>query len=231
MNKKKILAAGLLLVSLTTQLKAQLVDMTDKFPRVEFGLRFMPTLSNFQMQTYEGGTVAGQATFGYGAGGVLGFNFTKHAGMQVEFLYNSLSQKFRDQDLDKQINVRYLSIPLLFSLNTGKQNRVNLNLVLGPQIGMNLGSEIVNTGSSGDIDTITFVLATKTTDFGFAYGGGIEFTLNELETIRLDLGFRGVYGLMNISDNSKPIADNSKYIIGMTKVRTQAIYIGFSFLF
>lgn len=36
--------------------------------KVEFGLRYMPTISSFEMKTSSGGTVKGQATLGYGVG-------------------------------------------------------------------------------------------------------------------------------------------------------------------
>ncbi len=227
---KTLFALILSALSLSTSIKAQSVDMEDVFPRVEFGFRFMPTVSNFSMQTYSGGTIKGEATFGYGVGGMMGLNFSKHAGLQAEILYNSLSQKYEDEGLEHMINVRYINIPLMFSLNTGKQNAVNLNFVFGPQLGMSLGSSFETSGGDG-MDTLTYVLATKATDFGFAYGAGFEFTLNEHKTIRMDLGFRGVHGIENISDNSKPAGDGSVYIIDTAKVRTKALYVGLTFMF
>jgi len=230
MFKKSFSIIGLILFFLATTLKAQDEDITHKFHRVEFGIRFMPTVSNFSLQTFSGGTIKGEATLGYGIGGMLAVNINKHSGIQAEVLYNSLSQKYKDQALDREINIRFINIPLMYSLNTGKQNKVNLNLVFGPQIGINTGSKIKKTGS-GKIDTITYILATKTTDFGFAYGTGLEIMLNESRTIRMDFGFRGVYGLMNISNNSVPINDESVYVTKMAKIRTKALYMGFSLLF
>ena len=230
MNTKTLFFSGLIGLLIAAPLQAQTVDMAEKFPRVEFGFRFMPTVSNFSMKTYSGGTVKGEATFGYGIGGMLGFNFSKHVGLQAEIIYNSLSQKYEDQGLEHMINVRYLNIPLMFSLNTGKQNPVNLNLVFGPQLGMSLGSSFTTSGGDG-MDTMTYVLATKATDFGFAYGAGFEFTLNEHKTIRMDLGFRGVHGIDNISDSSKPAGEGSVYVIDTAKIRTKALYVGLTFMF
>src|SRR5690349_20898671 len=105
-------------------------------PMGELGFRFMPTFSSFNMQTSSGGTVKGEVTLGYGVGGVLGLNFSNHVGIQGEVIYNSLSQKYKDQALQRQINVRYINIPVLLSLNTGKTNPVNLNVVAGPQFGL-----------------------------------------------------------------------------------------------
>lgn len=225
---------GFMFLSLLTTLQAKgfptPADDGEKPKRVEFGIRFMPTVSAFKMQTSSSGTVKGEATLGYGIGGMLAFNFTNHMGIQGEVNYNSLSQKYRDEDMDREINIRYIGIPLLFSLNTGKANPVNLNFVLGPQFGINMGSSIKRSGGSNS-DTITYVLATKNSDFGIAYGAGFEFMLNELETIRMDLGFRGVHGLTNINNNTATNSDGEQHIVESTKVRTMAAYIGFSFLF
>jgi opacity protein-like surface antigen len=225
-----IFAACMLFLSFTTSVIAQETTERPPFKRVEFGFRYMPTLSAFEMQTSSGGTVKGEATFGHGIGGMLAFNFTNHFGIQGELIYNSLSQKYKDQDLDREINVRYINIPLMFSINTGKANPVNLNLVVGPQLGFNLGSSIKRDGGT-DTDTFTYVLATKKNDIGFAYGAGFEFMLNEIRTIRMDLGFRGVHGLMNINNKEINETEGSVFIIDGAKVRTKSLYIGFSFLF
>lgn len=205
--KKSFIIIGLLSLSALTTIKAQDSVLVAKptFHRVEFGFRFMPTLSSVDMNVSSGGTVKGEATFGYGIGALLGFNLSNHIGVEADIIYNSLSQKYKDEGLDRVINVRYLNIPFLFSLNTGNSNPINLKLELGPEIGINLGTSITSSG-----DTLTTVLTTKQTDIGIAYGAGLEFALNPTQTIRLDLGYRGVYGV---------------------KVRTNSAYIGFAFLF
>ncbi len=232
--KALFFSISLLLCIITLSVQAQdaapLVAEKPAFHRVEFGLRLMPTVSAFTMQSSSGGTIKGEATFGFGIGGMLAFNFTNHMGIQSELIYNSLSQKYKDQELDREINVRYLNIPIMFSLNTGKANPINLNIVFGPQLGFNMGSSIKKSGSSSS-DTITYVLATKRSDIGFAYGAGLEFMLNTTRTIRMDIGFRGMYGLVNISNNSEPTSDESVYIVNQAKVRTKSGYIGISFLF
>ncbi len=196
--------------------------------RVEFGFRFMPTFSNFDMATSTGGTVKSEVTLGYGIGGILAFNFSNHVGIQGELMYNSLSQKYKDQDLDRKINVRYFNIPLMLSLNTDKTAPVNLNVVFGPQLGVNMGSNISSSSGNGS-DTLQTVIALKKSDFGIAYGAGLEFALNEIHTIRFDLGFRGVYGLMNISKSSSQNSDS--YSVKKANVRTESLYLGLSFLF
>lgn len=233
MNKTQLIL-GIILLSLSTSLKAQdepaVETKESSFSLVEFGFRFMPTVSKFSMSPTSGDNVQGEATFGYGIGGMLAINFTKNYGIQGEILYNSLSQKYKDQELDREVNVRYINLPILFSLNTGKGKQANLNFVFGPQFGSSIGSSIKSSKGS-DTDTLTYVLATKRTDFGFAYGTGAEFMLNEAKTRRLDLGFRGVYGLTNINRTITPTSDESTPIFESAKIRTNSMYIGFSFLF
>ncbi|MBK5284842.1 MAG: PorT family protein, partial [Bacteroidia bacterium] len=60
---------------------------------------------------------------------------------------------------------------------------------------------------------------------------GVDFGLNASQTFRLGLGFRGVYGLFDISDNSQTLADDSFYVLDRSHVKTYAGYIGFSLLF
>jgi hypothetical protein len=239
MKNYLLISTCLLILSPVTLLKAQETSETTEtmenteihsYKTVELGIRYMPTVSAFQIQTYSGGTVKGQATFGHGYGGMMALNFSNHFGFQGELIYYDLSQKYKDQDLNREINVKYLNLPLMLSLNTGKSNPVNLNFVFGPQFGLNLGSEIKRSGGS-NTDTFTYVLATKQNDFGIAYGGGFEFMLNEFKTIRLDLGFRGVHGFMNIHKTSSLESETTVYIIESAKVRTKSLYFGLSFLF
>lgn len=233
--KKITMLLGLCCMSVGMKLIAQDTTIRIDKPRADFsrgeiGLRFMPTFSAFDMETSAGGTIKGEVTLGYGFGGMMGYNFSNHIGMQVELLYSSLAQKYKDEDLDREINLRYINIPLLISLNTGKANMVNLNVVAGPQMGFNIGSSIKGTGGS-NTDTVTYVLATKKGDFGFAYGAGLGFILNEAKSVRLDVGFRGVYGFVNISDSNNPPQGDAVFILDRAKVRTAAGYLGVTFLF
>lgn len=232
--KIPFITIGLLSLFFGTTIKAQdtvqAIAPPPSFHVVEFGARFMPTFSSFDMQTSSGGTVKGEVTLGYGVGALLGINFTNHVGIQGEVIYNSLSQKYKDQDLERKINIRYINLPILLSLNTGKSRPVNLNFVLGAQFGYNVGSNVSGSGSGGT-DTLTAVLAVKKSDMGFAYGAGLEFALNTTRTIRLDLGFRGVYGFVNIDKPSQTSDQNSYYILENANVDTKSGYIGLTFLF
>lgn len=192
----------------------------------EIGVRFMLTFTSFQLSDAGGGKIEGEFTFGYGFGALLGYNFTNHIGMDGEIIYNSIAQKYKYQDFDNKITLRYLNIPLLLSLNTDKSKMINLNFVVGPQIGINVGSDISSSGGN-DVDTVNAVLAVKRGDLGFVYGAGLQFGGN----IKFDLGFRGVYGLVDISDKSNSTTTSDYYILDRAHVKTYSVYAGVSFLF
>ena len=89
----------------------------------EFGVRFMPTISSLDVQSSSGGQISGDATVGFGAGIFLGFNFSDNFGLQGEAIYSTLNQKYTEDDVEKEIKLEYINIPLLLSFNTGKFSR------------------------------------------------------------------------------------------------------------
>lgn len=196
------------------------------------GIRFMPTYSSMKFQDAGGNTIKGEfvLSLSYSYGALLGINFNNNAGLQLECIYNTLSQKYKDKGLEHKIELNYLNFPLLLSVNTGKLKPVNLNVVAGPQLGINIGSSLHTKGSGGN-DSIQAVLAVKKSDFGFAYGAGLDFGLNKEKTVRLDIGFRGFFGLINIRNESKTRETNNYYILQKTHIQTYSGYIGFTFLF
>jgi hypothetical protein len=195
----------------------------------EFGLRFMPTFSSFEMKNSGGGTVKGDVTLGFGLGALLGFNFTNVVGIQGEVMYSSITQKYKELDVEHRVNLRYLNIPLLLSLNTGKTKAVNFNIVGGPQIGISAGSRLSTVGDNNLIAEP--VLSVRRGDLGVAYGAGVDFALNAKRTFRFGLGYRGVLGLLDISDNNKSLTTDSYYILDRTNIKTNAAYFGLSLLF
>lgn len=197
----------------------------------EVGLRFMPTFSSFDVRT-SSGVIQSELTLGYGWGGLVGYNFTEHVGLQLEGIYSSMSQKYRDQSLDRVVHLNYMNFPLLFSANTGKGAPVNLNFVVGPQFGFNVGSKLETSGTPDDgVEQVDAVLAVKAGDVGVAYGAGLEFGFGESRQWHADLGFRGVYGLLDISDRSKTTTTDQYYVLDRAHVRSYAGYIGLTYAF
>jgi hypothetical protein len=195
--------------------------------KVELGVRFMPTFSSFEITTPGTGRVKSDFSAGLGFGGFLGYNFTDNIGVQAEVIYSKISQKYSEENVERKINLKYVNIPLLLSLNTGKSRMINFNVVAGPQIGISVGSNLSGVGS----DSTLAVLSVKKGDLGVAYGAGLDFGLNAAHTIRLGLGFRGVLGLIDISGDNKTNTTNSYYLLDRSKIKSYSGYVGLSFMF
>jgi Outer membrane protein beta-barrel domain len=191
---------------------------------VEFGLRFMPTFSTFQIFTPSTGRLNSDLSTGYGIGGFVGYYFTEQFGVQGEIIYSAIAQKYKEVDVERQIHLKYVNIPLLFSLNTGKSQKINFNLVAGPQIGISAGSKL----SSGSNNAI---LAVKKGDLGVAYGAGLDFSMDRLHLFRLGLGFRGVMGLLDISDHNTTLTTTNYYVLDRSTIKSYSGYLGLSILF
>lgn len=196
----------------------------------EFGIRYMPTFSTLRVRTYDGETVQGTLSMSHGWGALIGFNFNRHVGVVAEVNYIQINQKFKDRNLDRRVSVSYLNIPVLLSLNTNKEAPVNVNFVVGPQFGLNVGAS-VDGDDGGNQDSVKATVGVKSGDVGAAYGAGLEFALNREHTIRLDVGFRGYYGLVDMRATQSGNNPDTYNVLLSAKRKTYAGYIGIAFLF
>lgn len=207
---------------------ARLLTDDEELRHVEFGVRYMPTFSSIDMHTSDGGTVEGSFNMSHGFGVMLGVNLTKNIGVQGEVNYYQINQKYADGNLNRDLTINYFNIPVLLSLNTNKAAPVNLNLVAGPQFGINAGSKIETSGD-GNTDSTRAVVAVRKGDVGLAYGAGLEFALNKSHSFRLDLGFRGFYGLVNMDSSTN---DQGTYNVVVSASRkTYGGYVGLAWMF
>ena len=204
------------------------VKETTDHPRAYIGVRFLPTFTSVNVHQVDNGNVKSSFVLGYGFGGIIGYNFSKHIGIQAEVLYSSLSQRYTSGGQKQRLDLSYINIPLLLTLNTNSFGRFNLNVVAGPQIGINTGSRIKTENGEG-VDTVQAIVAVKPADLGIAYGAGVDFGITN--SLRLGVGFRGVLGLLDISDNNKTATTNQYYILDRSKVKTYSAYIGLSLAF
>lgn len=193
---------------------------------VELGVHYMPTFYALDFNTDNGDIVEGSVTLSHGFGGMLGLNFSPHIGVQGEIDYYKATQKYKDQGASTTVDIKYLDIPVLLSLNTNKMARVNLNAVVGPQFGINIGSDINTDGSTG---SATAVVAAKKGDIGAAFGAGLEFSLTEAHNVRIDLGYRGFYGFVKM-DADQTGTDTYNVVVSANR-KTNAAYVRLTFLF
>jgi hypothetical protein len=199
------------------------------YPAVYLGVRFLPTFTYLDYRQIDNSTGQATAVVGYGYGGFLGFNLSDHVGLQAEVIYSQLAQQYKIADRVNNIRIDYINIPLLLRLNTGYSKPVNLNFVIGPQFGINVGSAVDVEDNGNSTTTVQTKLAVKSGDVGIAYGAGLDFSLGGYT--KLGLGFRGVYGLVDVSDNSNNVVTDDYYVLDRTHIKTYAGYIGISFGF
>lgn len=223
------------LVFISTSLKAQDQPQAGSPAGSQVGLHigatFQPTLTSFDINDANG-KVEGKFVLGYGFGGSLGYLFSNNFETRLEVLYSSLAQNYNQGD--RKIKLSYLNFPLLAVLHTDYDAPISLNIAAGPQVGIKTGASIAgNTDMGNGSDTVQFtgIFKAKPVNFGFAYGAGLDFALGLERAVHLNLGFRGVYGLIDISDKSQTQVTNQFYILDRSKVKTYSGYLGISYRF
>ena len=194
------------------------------------GVNYMPTLTSFKVRTIDNGTAQAKFAIGHGIGGQLGYNFNRNWAAQVEGIYSTLSQSYTDRGLERTINLSYVHFPLTMRFNTDITKPVNFNVVAGPQFGVNVGSHL-DTDDGGRADTVEAVLAVKPADFGIAYGAGLNFGLGADANPKINVGFRGVRGILDISERNQSATTDQFYILDRSKVNTYAAVLGLTYLF
>ena len=207
---------------------AEKTESNSELKMGEIGLRYMPTFSALSFRTESGNVVTGSVTMNHGFGLMLGVNFTRHFGLEGDIIYYSTSQSYKDVNVNRDVTIRYIDVPLLLSFNTDRSKPINVNFVAGPQFGFNVGTHISSAGSENN-DTLHAVVAVKKSDVGVAYGVGVEFALNPEHCLRLDVGYRGFYGLVDMNGTT---SGNETFNVILNKSRkTQGFYVGLTFEF
>ena len=201
-------------------------DEPDKLLKGYIGGRVLATVTDIDFnKASDGSTIETEIIWGYGIGGYIGYNFNPHLGLQGEVLYQSLAQRVKYSNTDARLNLRYLNIPLLLVLNTDVRKPVNLNVCVGPQIGIRLGADLEEEEGSGtNPDTLQAAIAVKPGDIGIAYGAGLDFALSD--AVKLGIGFRGVMGIVDIDEDSQTTTTNNLYILDRSKLKTYSGYLG-----
>lgn len=191
-----------------------------------FGLRFQPGFTSIRSGAYKEGAVGVSGTVGYGYGLSLAYYFNNHFGTQLELMYSELGQKYTDQyNKSHEINLTYINIPLILTLNTDYGKPVNFNIAFGPQLGILAGSKI--TGNDGNFDAI---LSAKGMDLGVGFGGGLDFALGKKHHTHINVGFRGVRGIIDIDNsNGGSVTTNQYYALQRSHTNTSSLYLGFMF--
>jgi hypothetical protein len=225
MHKKNSLS----LMSLKKSLEDEPAGSTADDHEFLIGFRFMPTISSFDVNEVDNSTIETTAIVSYGWGGLIGATLSENVALQAEVIYSTYAQKFKEGQNETTLKLNYINIPLMLVLNTDYTKPVNFNIAAGPQIGLNTGSKIEAGADGNGTDTVHAVLAVKPADIGLAYGAGFDFGFGESLSTRLCIGFRGVFGLVDISDDSNNLETNEYYVLDKAHVKTYSLYFGLTF--
>ena len=149
----KIIEKEKTIISTSTPVQAEAEVKDNKkdnssLKRFEFGGRYLPVISSIDIRQYNGEVIKGTLIFSQGAGVILGFNVSPNVGIEANVNYYAFNQKYKDEGISREVSINYVDIPVLLSLNTSREKPVNLNLVAGPQFGLNFGSKV--SGSGGE---------------------------------------------------------------------------------
>ncbi|MEN2402940.1 porin family protein [Flavobacterium sp. MC2016-06] len=140
------------------------------------------------LTTFAGGNYwDAKSLVGFHVGGFAEIKVIERLAIQPELLFSTQGAKLDNLDINSKLN--YLNIPVLAKFFITKQFTVEA----GPQIGFLLSAK--NDGEDAKD-------AFKSTDFGFNFGAGYNFTDN------VSVGLRYTVGLSNIADyNAQDLED------------------------
>ncbi len=141
-------------------------------------------------------------TIGFGAGFGLkaGYQFTPGFGLRTGLLYTRQGQGYEDtiggQDVEKTVDLTYLSLPLLLDLRLGDPGK-GFFFQIGPQLSFLLSADVEESGQSATPQGFSDEDLYQSTDAGvlFEFGPYIGLTPQSY----LTLGLRGLYGLTDIN--------------------------------
>ena len=140
------------------------------------------------------------------AGGFLDVRVNDVFSIEPEVLYSQKGAEVQgtgsNSDLEGSVRLDYIEVPLLLKFwvpvsNSGFRPFLFAGPAIGFEVNCTLEGEILSATGSEDCDD-TPLVKTKSTDFGGAIGGGIEF-LAGMQAVRVDA--RYTHGFTDINDS------------------------------
>ena len=161
-------------------------------------------------------------TFGETYGGVVGYQLSYNTGVVVNVNYNNYGQKYEDSfwdgDLTKEIDLRYLSIPVLFEWLPGAAPSLvylpskapQFYMMYGAQFGILLDATVTQDWSGSPDDAPTYPVDNtqlfNNTDVAFVAEHGIQYFYNQRWFF--NAGIRCVFGITDINASQYHIPDH-----------------------
>jgi len=163
---------------------------------------------------------------GYAAGFNLGYNFTESLGVMSEIQYSLQGQKYEGKqslngtsyEVVRDIDLRYLNIPLLFKFSSGDK-MVRFRFLVGPQLGILLDATQDYTRNGKKLGTpaenndgITFItddddIKDRFDKYDIGIVGDVGADFHVTDDICITAGLRGNYGFRDINKREYRIDD------------------------
>lgn len=151
------------------------------------------------------------------------YNITEMWSVKLGAAYERKGSDLERTDINTtgEINIDYISIPLLLKAKFG--NKIKYFVNAGPYLGIFLSSETTLNAYSGNPEiNINNDSSTKKTDFGISTGIGIEIPVGHSGAFTIEV--RDNFGLTNISESKETNAPEIKN-------NTANLIIGYAFKF
>jgi hypothetical protein len=227
---RRLIITGLTGVFTFSLSMAQMTTPDDSYPQAGFhaGVRYQPQINKIRSEAYGTYDLKLNTSTGNSYAVSLAYFFSNHFSMQTELMYSRVDQNYSSQSTGNHtIRLSYINVPFLLALHTNYGKTFNFNITLGPQLGLNAGSEL--TGYNGENTAPKAVLSVKPMDLGLAYGTGFDMGLGRTKHLHLSFGLRGVKGLMAIDKPVGTLAGGQYYILENSRINTVGAYLGLMF--
>jgi hypothetical protein len=205
--------------------------MTDAHDQTGFhiGIRYQPIFGDMNINTMEGNTVVASMEASHGFAVSFNYYFNNWVGTHLEIMWARQTYSSVREGIATDVNLSYLSFPLMASLNTNYGRKVNLNIAAGPYLGINLDADATIAGT-GEGTATTAVVNVGPLDMGIAYGGGVDVGFGATNGIHLRAGYRGTTGLLDLQETGVETGENEvALIVAGSKMQTHGFYLGLMF--
>jgi hypothetical protein len=184
--------------------------------------------------------------WGYTAGGVVGFNFNEHMGIQIGARYVRTGQNYEDTfnpgaqictnpyNVVRKVDLRYVRIPLEFRYKFDFSNpKFKMYMSAGPYIGWLIdASESVVINDVARTDLTPTIDKFDYTEIGGTFSVGGEYFITR--SLYMTLGLQTDFGLTDMNGRAvKDLEWFSKNDVGYRKSRNfnTGINVGFHYIF
>lgn len=162
---------------------SQLAHTFTAGPKLGFNISKVPSIANAKYIT------------GFTGGGFIQYCITDHLGFNADLLYAERGSKYVKDDIDLDLRLNYLEVPILFNYYYGdKRTHLHPKANIGPVVGLMI--EALQTG----VGYVTQDF--RTLNYGMRLGTGFNYHASEHSWVNFDLSY--TLGLAKVADDNAP---------------------------